>query len=69
MTARYVHVESIQQAREFLELGLLYENITMSTITPIYRLCDRYSSSQLDQLEDGEPCNWPLSDYVYVLED
>lgn len=69
MTTQYVHVESIQQAREFLELGLLYENITMSTTTPAYRLCDRYSSSQLDQLENGEPCNWPLSDYVYVLED
>lgn len=68
MTTRYVHVESIQQAREFLELGLLYENVSAPS-RPHYRLCDSVTPRQLDDLEAGRDTEWPLSDYVYKLED
>lgn len=68
MASRYVHVESIQQAREFLELGLLYENMSAPN-DPYYRLCDSGTPRQLDDLEAGRDTDWPLSDYVYVLED
>lgn len=69
MGTRYVHVESIQQARELLYLGLLYENHNVGVFNPRYHLCDDSTPVQLDELESGEPTNWPLSDYVYLLED
>lgn len=69
MGTRYVHVESIQQARELLDAGLLYENYVLSLLNPCYHLCDSRTPAQLDELEQGLPTNWPLSDYVYLLED
>jgi len=68
MGTRYVLVDSIKQARELLDLGLLYENMTVGG-DPLYHLCDGSTPSQLDELEQELPTNWPLSDYAYLLED
>ena len=69
MASRFVRVDSIKQARELLELGLLYENYGVGRSPDIFHLCDELSTYQLDELESGAPTNWPLSDYAYILED
>ena len=69
MASRFVRVDSIKQARELLELGLLYENVMFSDGKPEYWPADKDTPSQLDALEEGICPNWPLSDYTYLLED
>ena len=69
MASRFVRVDSIKQARELLELGLLYENYGVGGFCDNFYLCDDSSTYQLDELESGAPTNWPLSDYAYILED
>ena len=69
MASRFVRVDSIKQARELLELGLLYENYGVGGNRDNFHLCDECSTYQLDDLERGVCSLWPLSDYAYILED
>lgn len=69
MASIFVRVDSIKQARELLELGLLYENLMYPGKDAEWSLADEDTPWQLDSLERGVCPLWPLSDYAYLLED
>lgn len=67
----WVRMQSVAEARQWLEAGLLYENRSVSTDAS-WALCDEVSPQQLDELEidaDNYVGYWPISDYAIYVEE
>ncbi len=67
----WVRMQSVAEARQWLEAGLLYENRSVG-LDLDWKLCDEVSPQQLDELEsDGANYigYWPIRDYAVYLED
>lgn len=66
----WVRMQSVAEARQWLEAGLLYESLAATY--ECWRLCDEASPQQLAELErDGINYVglWLISDYAIYVED